>query len=114
MVSPSESVARAATVMVPETVAPAAGEVISATGGLAFPPATVQVSGMLWLKVPLAPTIMRAYVPAAAVPGSSVSLDDAPAATGLALKLAVAPAGSPLAASAMFPAKAPTGATATV
>src|SRR5258708_30840093 len=59
------------------------------------PPAMVQLTEAVWLKVALVPVTVMLYVPAAALPAASESVELPPAATDAGLKLAVAPAGTP-------------------
>ncbi len=67
----------------------------------------VQLTEAVWLKVALVPVTVMLYVPAAALPAASESVELPPAATDAGLKFAVAPAGTPLAASATLPLKPP-------
>jgi hypothetical protein len=105
-VTPTLSLAVAVTATVPFTVAPAAGAVICAVGGV--------VSGVVLVTVieavalcdtpPLVPVIVKGVVPAAAVAEPvSVSVLDAPAATLEGDGVPVTPKGSPEAASAICP-----------
>ena len=57
---------------------------------------TVSETVVEWVADVPVPVIVSVYVPVAAVPASTVSVELAPAVTELGLKLALAPDGSPL------------------
>src|SRR5437867_12133235 len=65
----------------------------SSDGGAAV---TVKLTEVLCVALVAVPVTVRVYVPGAAVPAPTVSVDAPPAMTDIGLRVAVAPAGVPL------------------
>src|SRR5438132_233154 len=77
-------------------------------------PAMVHDTLAVWVRLPLVPVTVIGYVPAAALPGVKVSVDEPLPATLVGLSDAVAPEGAPLAESETVPVKPLSAPTVTV
>ena len=99
------------------SVCPPLKKTSAANGVTAGPPELIWNTGVLFtglttsvtvaecVRLPLVPVIVSGYVPAAAVPVATVSVEVPDAVTEAGLNVAVAPAGTPLTLNDTLPAK---------